>query len=214
MNTPKKSQHKTIAALAILALALTAGVGSTFAARNGGGFGDKVSFFKGGHHQNYENHEQARAAVEAGDYTAWVEAVGEAPFAKKVTEENFSEFTQLHALMEEGNWEEVKALRKELGIGLGGERTFHKMKFSKEGHEEMMAALDNRDYEAWGEAAAASPKAEGVTAENFDRFVDMHELFKAGDKEEGMKIAEELGLTELWKAQKDGHRFMRLKHNR
>lgn len=210
MNTPKKSQHKTIAALAILTLALTAGVGSTFAARNGGGFGHAVAFHMGGD----QNHEAARAAVDAGDYTAWVDAIGDAPFAQKVTEENFDQFAQLHTLMEEGNWEEAKELREELGLGLGGKRTLHKMKFSKEGHEEMMQALENRDYEAWVDAVGDSPKAEGVTAENFDRFVDMHELFKAGEKEEGMKIADELGLTEMWEGMKDGHHFMKMKFNR
>lgn len=67
-------------------------------------------------------HEAVVAALEAGDYNAWVEAVGEdSPILEKITVDNFSRFVEVHNLRAE-----AKTIMEELGIEKEGFR--HKMK--------------------------------------------------------------------------------------
>jgi len=62
-------------------------------------------------------------------------------------------------------------------------------------HEAMQEAIDNEDYTAWVDLHQGKGRvAEVVTEENFDRFIDMHDLMMAGDKEGAQEIREELGL--------------------
>ncbi|MCK5282088.1 MAG: hypothetical protein KAK00_01660 [Nanoarchaeota archaeon] len=55
-----------------------------------------------------------------------------------------------------------------------------------------------KGYEAWKEAVADSPRGEELTdsinEENFDSFVEMHNLREDGDFEAAQEIAEELGI--------------------
>ena len=49
--------------------------------------------------------------------------------------------------------------------------------------EERKTALENNDYEAFKTAAEGTPLADQITEENFSKFVEMHNLIEAGDKE-------------------------------
>jgi hypothetical protein len=72
-----------------------------------------------------ETHREAvDAAIESGDYTEWktlvTEQNAEAPILEKITESNFSKFSELHKLREQ-----VRTLETELdlagpGMGMGG----------------------------------------------------------------------------------------------
>lgn len=62
-------------------------------------------------------------------------------------------------------------------------------------HESMLEAIDNKDYDAWAELHDGRGRvAEAITADNFDRFTEMHDLMMAGDQDGAQKIREELGL--------------------
>lgn len=65
--------------------------------------------------------EQMEQAFQNNDYEAWKNLVVSRPkMTDSITEENFSKFAEMHNLMEEGKFEEAKAIRDELGIaGLG-----------------------------------------------------------------------------------------------
>ncbi|RJQ33573.1 hypothetical protein C4566_03445 [Candidatus Parcubacteria bacterium] len=62
-------------------------------------------------------------------------------------------------------------------------------------HEAVQTALENNDYQAWKEAMNSQPRiTDYVTEDNFDKFVEMHNLMLAGDREAAEQIRAELGL--------------------
>jgi len=71
--------------------------------------------------------------------------------------------------------------------------------FDQEQHEQMQAALENRDYDAWRalmeESGRNARVLDVVTGENFDTFAEMHERMLAGDREGAKQLGEELGLS-------------------
>jgi len=60
--------------------------------------------------------EALRAAVDAGDYAAWKEAVGDRPIADVVTAENFDTLVAMHEAKQSGDMETAKLLADELGF--------------------------------------------------------------------------------------------------
>jgi len=69
----------------------------------------------------------------------------------------------------------------------------------KQARDEMQALIDSGDYDSW-RAAIEKRQAERfnildvINSDNFDKFVEMHNLMKAGDREGAQAIAEELGM--------------------
>ena len=73
---------------------------------------------------------------------------------------------------------------------------------SKERRAEMTEIFANHDYNTWKELVEGKPIAKMITnEEEFDLFVEAHELMLAGDRDAAKKIRAELGL-----AQRDGFR--------
>ncbi|MFH1287051.1 MAG: hypothetical protein ABII02_04890 [Candidatus Magasanikbacteria bacterium] len=68
---------------------------------------------------------------------------------------------------------------------------------NSENLEAVQAALASGDYTAWKDAVGDKGMSEYVTEENFDQFVQIHNLMKSGDKDGAKAIAEELGLPEI-----------------
>ena len=70
--------------------------------------------------------------------------------------------------------------------------------FSEERHELMENAFESNDYDAWYELMAENGRhsrvMDVVTAENFQKFAEIHEAIKNGDYETAAEIREELGL--------------------
>ena len=80
------------------------------------------------------------------------------------------------------------------------------LKFNEEHRAQMDELLQPGNYQAWKTAVESlvqdkqnitSPKLDFVTEENFDRFVEMHNLMKSGDFEGAKVIADELGLPQF-----------------
>ncbi|MDF1496472.1 MAG: hypothetical protein P1P90_00240 [Patescibacteria group bacterium] len=68
-------------------------------------------------------------------------------------------------------------------------------------NEEMQKALENRDYNAFlasitKESGTVPKQFEAITADNFNRFVDMHDAMQNKDFETAKAIADELGLKQ------------------
>lgn len=67
-----------------------------------------------------ERHEAMEQAFENNDYNAWKELMsGKGRVTQVITEENFAKFAEAHRLAEEGNSDEARQIRQELGLGLG-----------------------------------------------------------------------------------------------
>lgn len=119
-------------------------------------------------HRGGERHEEVKAAVEAGDYEAFVAAIAEAPFADEVDEAFFAQLMEAHALREAGDTEEAKAIMQELGI---------------------------KPHKHRGERSEAfRAQIEELTDEQRAQFEEARELRQAGDHEGARAIIESLGI--------------------
>jgi hypothetical protein len=69
--------------------------------------------------ERYQSHLEVEEAIENADYEAWIEATEKLPHAGKmseiVTQEDFDILVALHEAKEEGDFEDVKMLKEELG---------------------------------------------------------------------------------------------------
>jgi len=65
-----------------------------------------------------EHREAVEAAIDANDYEAWLEAVGERPIAEQVTADEFDQLREIHRLKSEARalMEEAKEIADEIGI--------------------------------------------------------------------------------------------------
>jgi len=73
-----------------------------------------------GMHGTGEQHEAVQKALENKDYNAFKELTrGMGMMSRIVTEENFAKITEAHQLMEQGKYDEARAVRQELGLGMG-----------------------------------------------------------------------------------------------
>jgi len=75
------------------------------------------------------------------------------------------------------------------GNQFGVKKNFRKNNFDPERHRQMIEIFENKDYEAWKELMGDNKITEIITAENFDQFVQAHQLMQ-----QAHDIFEELGL--------------------
>jgi hypothetical protein len=143
---------KTITKFGIVALLLVSLAGSVFAF-SGRGLGN----------------EEAREAMEAGDYDAWKESM-----TSQLTEERFNQMKEKHGQMTEKRAE------------------------MQEQREEVQAAIASEDYDTWVLAIEDNPRenrfAETVTEYNFETFIAMHNAMENKDFETATELAGELGI--------------------
>ena len=66
-----------------------------------------------------------------------------------------------------------------------------------ENFEAIKNAVESGDYETWKELTVNRPVSENITADNFSKLKEMHELRQNGEFEEARTIAEELGFKHL-----------------
>ncbi len=68
---------------------------------------------------SWQNMEDAREALKDNNYFAWRKAVGDSLVAERITEENFLKLVKSYNLMQSGDFEGAKEIRKELGFPIG-----------------------------------------------------------------------------------------------
>lgn len=70
------------------------------------------------HHQEMKaERENMKTAIEEGDYQAWKQIVDSKPkITDYVTEDNFARFSEMHKLMQDGDFEGAQEIRDEIGI--------------------------------------------------------------------------------------------------
>jgi len=194
----KKDYTKYLAA-AVGVIATTAIVaGATYAYQGDDKSNDKFR----GKNFNTEQHEAIIEAIDNKDYVTWKELMGDNPITEKINEDNFDKFVEARRLMLEGQYEEAKALREELGLQQGGRGFKNGMdgmrrgkKFDTQDFIAIKDAIINNDYTTWKNLMADKPMAEKITEEDFAKMVEMHNLMQAGNLEEAKVLREELGLN-------------------
>ena len=66
-----------------------------------------------------ERHQEMEQAFENNDYQAWKNLMqGKGRVIQVINEDNFARFAEAHELAEEGEIDEAKQIRQELGLGL------------------------------------------------------------------------------------------------
>lgn len=86
-----------------------------------GGLWAGGAFAENGFGPNYtaDRHAQMTEAFANKDYNAWKNLMGDRGVTRKVTEENFARFAEMHTLEVAGKTDEAKKIREELGLGSG-----------------------------------------------------------------------------------------------
>lgn len=134
--------------------------------------------------------------IENDDFDAWKEMMQNKGIDESlITEENFAKMKEVHQLVQDGNYEEAKAIKEELGeLGFGRKGRMGK-NFDPEKREAVMTALDNNDYQAWKEAVGEEHASE-VTEDEFPRLIEAHGLMQEGKEkfEQARNIREDIGL--------------------
>ena len=148
-------------------------------------------------------HEAARAAVEAGDYGAWAEALADAPKAdERVNEMTFNVLVEASALRDAGDDEAARELLRENDIRphrRGHNKDGERPELSEEERaerearrDEVRSAVAAGDYDAWATALADAPHAdEFVNEANFTVIAEAHSLREAGDREAARDLLQE-----------------------
>jgi len=155
-----------------------------------------------------QHREEVRAAVESGDYNAWYALMSEheraSDILEKINADNFYLLEEMHQAMQDGNHEEAKAIADELGLKrpmkgrMGKNIDPEKAEEIKQHREEVKAAVESRDYDAWyalmSEHERAGDILEKINADNFYLLGEMHQKMQEEDPEGAKAIADELGL--------------------
>lgn len=119
----------------------------------------------------FGQNEEAREAIENGDYASWREAR-----MNELTEEHFAE------VQEHSQNREIRQLGRE---------------DQRETKDAMRDAIEDNDYDEWLSLAESLENypldIETITEEDFSILVDMHEARASGDFEGADELAEELG---------------------
>ena len=131
-----------------------------------------------------------------------VSATGVSAFNSEVLEnaglsdDQISAFEEARELRKDGDRDAARDVLVEAGVD---EDTLRDVKEAMREHrqetrEAITAAVEDNDYEAFQEAIDGSPIADIVTTEDdFEKFVEAHELREDGEREEAREILEELG---------------------
>ena len=117
--------------------------------------------------------DEIRSAFEAGDYEAYLAALGDTK--KAMTEDRFNDMVD-RFLERSKDQSAMQAKRQQIED-----------------------ALDNADFDAWQEAVGSDDHpckmSEAITEENFDTFVKLHQAREDRDIETAKKLAEDLGMN-------------------
>ncbi|MFZ4631717.1 MAG: hypothetical protein ACOYL8_00745 [Patescibacteria group bacterium] len=116
---------------------------------------------------------QIDSAIMNNDYETWSVLVSDENIKSKVTEQNFSSFTNAYRLLKQGNVEDANPIK----ISLGLKKSFFQ---SSSKSQTIKNAIQSNDYKAWRSLVGASTMA-SVNAENFADYVNAYTAASDGD---------------------------------
>lgn len=111
------------------------------------------------HQAKNQVHEEMQAALEAGDYEAFLVIIAETPLAEIITSEaDFEQFQAAHAYKAEGNFVAAKEIFGELGVEPG---RHHHGSYQNHGHwrQDFMAELSVEQKDAFQVARQANDRS-------------------------------------------------------
>ncbi len=149
---------------------------------------------------NPETRQAVKAAFEAKNYNAFMEAAKDTKIIEKIdTQEKFDKVIEAHVLREAGDLEGAKAIKQELGLDGHGHRG--------KKNPAAKAAIEANDYTAFREAINGGKFSEKIdSAEKFTKLVEVNELRAQGKHEEAKVIMKELGFEKSGHGKKGHHR--------
>lgn len=127
-----------------------------------------------------------------------------------LNEEQIAAFEQAKELKESGDKEGARDVLIAAGVD---EDVIKQVRDAmREYKDDLHAAIEAEDYEAFEAAIQGSPFAEIIDTEaEFNQLVEAHRLMKEGDRQGAKDIFEDLGLTNpafMWKLKEDRHNAM------
>ena len=140
---------------------------------------------------------EMRGIFEEHNFDGWNQAMHARGVDENLlTEENFGKMAEAHRLVQAGKYEEAKQIKDSMGdFRLGGKRMLKMKNIDPAKRKAVVAALENKDYQAWREAVGVEA-ANQVTAEEFPRLIEAHGLMKQGQEKfkQARNIKQEIGL--------------------
>jgi len=140
-----------------------------------------------------QQRDKMQTAFENNDYNAWKGAMEEKVkgMQDRITEENFSNMSEIHKLKQEGKFDEAQQKMEELGIQKGFGKKGFKGNFDPAKKEQMQQILESRDYNAWKELMKEHPRKGEMSEEDFNKIADWHDAKIAGDYEKMKELKQE-----------------------
>lgn len=166
--------------IALGAAALTTAAGGGIAAAQGSTQGEYRPH-QGKHH---ETRQEIRTAIAANDFAAWYDIVSskeDSPIAAVANEALFAEMVAIHELHESGDHEAAReakeALREAYNLPERDKQRHgkhkHAHRFDAAVHEEIRAAVADRDYDLWAEILTEQGvDADRINEDHFNKMID------------------------------------------
>lgn len=157
-----------------------------------------------------EQREAMEEAVLEGDYSKWKNIKdARTKITDIITEENFSQFGEMHNLFKDGQFKEANILRDDLGLSerRGNKKFDHSRIKSSHGYiNEGFKFIEYGDYKEWKKEFGDTKISEVIQTEgDFQKLLEAHNLMKEGKYIEAMDAHRELGFTKDWIGErKDG----------
>ena len=158
---------------------------------------------RGGRPERQDRRAEMEQFLTNNDYAGWkgyvTQNMPNSPLLKVVTEQNFTQFAQVHTLLRAGKLDEAKTLAQSMGLPdlPRGDRRGGP---PEEQSTEIRQAIANNDYPTWqkliSEKNTNAPILQVINAENWSQFVQFHQLLKDGKFDEAKTLAQTLGLPE------------------
>lgn len=138
--------------------------------------------------------EAAHAAVLAWDYAAFLEAVGDAPFVDKITEDQFNKMTvraqQQNAIdvaIENNDYDAYLTAVQSVFSEKSSEEFFNDLVSKRLTAEKIKAAIEAEDYEAYVEAVEWTEREGKLTEEQFAEMIAHKADRMSGERPENMR---------------------------
>lgn len=120
----------------------------------------------------------AHAAVLAGDYSAFLEAIANAPFAEDITEEQFAKMAvraqqeqAIQLAVENNDYDAYLTAVQSAFADRSSEAFFNDMVTKKLAAEKVKAAIEAEDYDAYVEAVKGTEREGKLTEEQFAEMI-------------------------------------------
>ncbi|MFA5131417.1 MAG: hypothetical protein WC467_03240 [Patescibacteria group bacterium] len=125
-------------------------------------------------------------AIMNNDYATWSSLVTDKSLKAKITSDNFSQFTEVYRLLQQGKVEEANLIKKQLNLKQDFQVLTTKI-------SEIDAAIMAGDYQAWRSIVGQGWKPE-VNADNFVQFGETYKLIAQGKLKQANLLQQRLNL--------------------